>query len=503
MVPKPSVKAVSIAVGAGELFMYGYSEVLGDAVNGVAVTGAAYAGFRAVKGYMHHRNWIKPLHEALRGVLDLSEDVSARSYIKIPADYPDRENVGRINLPAHYTGAGSANVAGIVKAKLGLSDVSVSFDLRGRKPHLTLAQVKRPPAKAFYADPDIQVLVANAKESAPLLGIGPKYSPVSVDLDSESPHILVSASTGGGKSKLTQAIACQLLHNGGQVVILDFKRHSQKWARGLPGVLYVKDISHIHDVLVKLGAEGHVRNLIADEWEGEEGDEPIGSRMLILLEETNATMGELKRYWTAIRKTKADEGGPADPKESPAIGALRSILFMGRAVKMHALITAQSGTANAIGGPEMRECFATRILARYTVNAWKMLAPQVTPVPRASKHPGRVQVVLGSVAYETQGLMFTTAEAREWATSGVESPPVDLDGGMSRDIPLQNPSSEVSVTRDVTEEPRMSLAEAERRGVIPMTAAAMRQAKTRGGFPEGVDKKYTASELQSWFATYK
>ncbi|WP_228388846.1 hypothetical protein, partial [Streptomyces jumonjinensis] len=31
---------------------------------------------------------------------------------------------------------------------------------------------------------------------------------------------------------------------------------------------------------------------------------------------------------------------------------------------------AQSATARALGGPEVREQFATRILARYSVNAW-------------------------------------------------------------------------------------------------------------------------------------
>lgn len=39
---------------------------------------------------------------------------------------------------------------------------------------------------------------------------------------------------------------------------------------------------------------------------------------------------------------------------------------MGRQVRLHVLLVAQSATARAIGSPEMRENFATRILVRYT-----------------------------------------------------------------------------------------------------------------------------------------
>ncbi len=91
---------------------------------------------------------------------------------------------------------------------------------------------------------------------------------------------------------------------------------------------------------------------------------------------------------------------------------------MGRQLRMHVLLVAQSATARALGGPEVREQFSTRILARYSVNAWRMLAPEVHPAPKSTKHPGRAQVVSGGSARETQVLFFTEAEARQWATTG-------------------------------------------------------------------------------------
>ncbi|MGW5609478.1 hypothetical protein ACWEWI_25945 [Streptomyces sp. NPDC003753] len=84
---------------------------------------------------------------------------------------------------------------------------------------------------------------------------------------------------------------------------------------------------------------------------------------------------------------------------------------------MHVLLVAQSATARALGGPEVREQFAIRILAGYSMNAWRMLAPEIHPAPKPTKHPGRAQVVIGGTARETQVLFFTDAEAREWATS--------------------------------------------------------------------------------------
>ncbi|RFC78090.1 DUF87 domain-containing protein [Streptomyces sp. AcE210] len=41
------------------------------------------------------------------------------------------------------------------------------------------------------------------------------------ELEADSPHILVNASTGGGKSATLRCIACQMLHHGSRVFVLD------------------------------------------------------------------------------------------------------------------------------------------------------------------------------------------------------------------------------------------------------------------------------------------
>lgn len=487
------------------------------ALGSAAALGAGYLAGNWVCDVRHHIEWIRPLHVALAGPLGLPEGTIPTAYIHIPRDYPLRSEVGRIDLPPTFVGAGGgeALIRSIVCTKLGIPDASVSFKLEGRRPYLEIRQTPRPPARVYFESPEYREIVTEMPESAPLIGIGPVDRRVSVDLDAESPHILVSASTGGGKSVITRTMASQMLHRGAQLVVLDFKRHSHKWARGLPQVHYARDIEDIHDALVALGKEGHRRNIAVDDWEGD-AEPNVGPRLVILLEEANATIAKLKRWWTANRTKE-------DPKESPAIDALREILFMGRAVKMHVLLVAQSATAAALGGPEVRECFATRILARYTQNAWRMLVPEVYPIPRTTRKAGRAQVVLGGQATETQVLFMTDSEARDWATSGVvaeapvldPTPALNLEG-LKRHVthstgPLTS-ADDTSVSRDMTPHlslvkdeseplaPRYTLAAAAREGVVPMSADALRQAKRRDPeFPAGENGRWTAEELQTWY----
>ncbi|WP_121832186.1 pRL2-11 [Streptomyces sp. S1] len=384
----------------------------------------AWVGYRLMDGavtWRHQRDWVWPLHVALREKLGYPEGTKPSRYITVPVDYDQiTGDAIRIELPADF--AGQDDVKSLVKTvvtnKLALQDVTFSWQIEGKNHHVIVKQSPRPPSKVLFSDPEVRKIVEGMPESAPLIGLSHRNRAISVDLDAESPHVLVSAGTGGGKSVILRAIFAQLLRNGAEGAVLDRKRHSHKWVRGLSGVAYHREIEDIHDALVALGEEGERRNRIVDAWEGDEKDAPVGPRMAILLEEANATIGKLKRYWASVRKTKADEEGPADPKESPAIDALGEILFMGRAVKMHVLMVAQSATANALGGPEMRENFATRILARYTRNAWNMLVPEVQPAPKSTRHTGRAQVVLGGVANETQVVFFTPDEARAWAELG-------------------------------------------------------------------------------------
>ncbi|QKZ18586.1 pRL2-11 [Streptomyces chartreusis] len=381
---------------------------------GIGVASAAAAGGVAY-GWLTRerrelmREWVVPLHQALHRPLGYAEQTDPRMYLHVPKNFSDDDAQIRVGLPTHLAFSRDL-VADLITQKLALESVTFSWHPEGRTPYVLVKKTRRPPKKAAFKDPKVRELVAKAPESAPVIGIGTSGRTVSVDLDAESPHILVNASTGGGKSVILRCITCQMLHTGSHAYILDFKRISHPWARGIPGVTYCADIADIHDALIELGMEGRRRVRVADEL-GIDAVDAIGPRLLILFEEVNATMRQLARYWERIRES-------GDPKVSPAIDAFNEVLYMGRQVRMHVLLVAQSATARALGGPEVREQFATRILARYSLNAWRMLAGEVTPAPKSTKHPGRAQVVIGGSANETQVLFFTDAEAREWATTG-------------------------------------------------------------------------------------
>ncbi|MFF8747142.1 pRL2-11 [Streptomyces californicus] len=465
------------------------------------------------------REWVLPLHEALALPLRLPEQTDPRRYLHIPQGFSEDDAVIRVDVPGRLDFSKDL-VVDIITTKLALEGVTFSWHLAGRETYVTVKKTRKPPARAAFAEPKVREIVAAAKESAPVIGIGSAGRIVTVDLDAESPHILVNAFTGGGKSVTLRCIACQMLHHGSLVYVLDTKRISHPWAPGLPGVTYCRDIADIHDQLIALGQEGRRRTRVADDLGIDADPKDIGPRLLILLEEVNATMKMLARYWEKTRES-------GDPKVSPAIDALNEILYMGRQLRMHVLLVAQSATARALGGPEVREQFSTRILARYSVNAWRMLAPEIHPAPKSTKHHGRAQVVSGGSASETQILFFTEAEARAWATTGktatdspapapvqLHKPPADTLPGTGELPPASEPpadelAADATATPPATPAPAdddqaVGLRQAAEHHLPGITLAALRFARANDpAFPtqaakRGTELLYNARDLKKW-----
>ncbi|PRH79381.1 hypothetical protein C6N75_09870 [Streptomyces solincola] len=250
-------------------------------------------------------------------------------------------------------------------------------------------------------------LIASAGESAPLLGVNGEGEPVSVCLDEDSPHVLVNAGSGGGKSVILRSVAAQMLARGSRAVFLDVKRHSHRWAKGLPNAHYAATLPEIGNALISLGMEVHRRNEVVEAFPGPIEEAPVGPRLVVLFEELNATMTQLQALDRKL------------PRGSyTAMDAFRDIMFMGRAAKVHIVAVAQFASTAALGGGDIRENFSTRILARYTKQAWTMLAydcglPQPSP-----EQKGRGMVCRAGKARQTQFLYLTEEEAAELARGG-------------------------------------------------------------------------------------
>lgn len=393
-----------------------------------------------------------------------------------------------------------------ISTKVTDQNLTATWHTYGAAPYVTLRAAPSVPDRVVFAD--IRDLIEAASESKPIIGLGTGRKAVAVDLDADAPHGLFSMASGAGKSVLIRALAAQLLHNGAQVIVIDAKRVSQSWLKGIPGVIYCRTAEMAHKTLLELAEEVDRRYDLIDMAEpGEEDSVDVGPRIVLLYEEMNAMVGKLNRYWANTRDKD-------DPKASPAMAAFADIIAMGRQGKVHCLAVAQMGTARTLGGPEVRESFSNRILGRYTMNAWRMLAPEVWPMPKPSTRQGRVQVVLGGTATETQTVFFTTEEARAWAMSGPVHVPTEWSQPFGRGVsPTVRDASDLGgkvspvPRRDTPPDVRVTLEEAsEDQGdaVVPMKYEALRKARQREDFPMGVRRgrstEYSSAALRMWYA---
>jgi hypothetical protein len=368
-------------------------------------------------------------------------------------------------------------ISAIVRAKIPVSDLIESWDQVGSSVSATWVPRQRPPASV-----GLDELLAHGEQLPDheiYLGQGPGNRPVVISLHEDSPHIAVSAGSGAGKSVLAQLVAVQVLRRGGQVVILD-RKGSHRWALGMPGVDYCTKPPQMSEALLRVAGIADQRNSDAlheaDDW-------CPGPRILVIAEELNATLGMIAAWWAQVRQKH-------EPKKPPAITALAEIAFMGRSALCHLLAVAQMLTARAIGGPEARENFGIRALARYTTNAAKMLVPEAS-LPRASRTLGRWQIVVAGTATETQVCYLTRAQARAYAR--VADARDGLDGPLSSDVACDTGAAATLTLRQACEQ-----------GVIPWRLAGARkrlERDPRAPKPVGTEGQahlYRRGELVEW-----
>lgn len=361
-------------------------------------------------------------------------------------------------------------VQSIVGAKLPAGDLVGSVDQVGPKVTAKWTVRKRPPAEVRYAN--LADRFEQLREPEFFLGLGPDRRAVTISLDDDAPHIALSAGSGAGKSVLAQLIAVQVLARGGQVVILD-RKGSHRWARDLAGVDYCNRPEQMSAALLRLAALADERN--SEAFLEEEGWDP-GHRVFVIAEELNATMANIRGWWAMTR-------GKDDPKIPPAVQAFRELLFMGRSAKVNVLAVAQMLTANTTGGPESRENFGVRCLARYTKNNWQMLVDGVA-MPRPSHTQGRWQVVVQGAARETQVCYLSAAEARVFIAKYRGVPVFPENAGsplMASDQELFPEHRPVGNTAPDPLDELVTLRQAVDRGLSPWSVDATKRRLQRAG----------------------
>jgi hypothetical protein len=484
---------LTLATAYGLLFDRSVTVTTAEAAGvAVAVLGP-WPAWRASRGWRHRALHVRPLHHALGAALGVPAAQRADSWLSVPQGYARTEGAQiTVRLPRTFapgTDARSA-VAQIVSAKLGLDDPGIRWDLAGKRPTVVFTVHVPPPSSVRFAR--VADLMAAAAITAPLIGIGRGNRPVYAELDSDSPHVALSMGSGAGKSATTRTMVAQVLAKGGIALILDIKRLSHAWARGLPNVRYCRDIGDIHDALLWVGVEIDRRNRVADDGADINGDTDgvyVGPRMIILAEELNATSQRLATYW---RQVKAKD----DPARSPAVDALADALFMGRQIQVNIFAVAQMLTAQTAGGPAARENMGIRVLGRFTQNNARMMVPEIVPLPKSSRHRGRVQVCVGGEAEATQVAFLTPGEARDLATSGVVTP-FPAEGAEGQQRPA-------AAAQQLAAEP-VGISRAIELGILSGKLDAIRSARARDPeFPESAatglrgELLYSAADLAAW-----
>ena len=372
----------------------------------------------------HRREWLDPVHESVAPRVGKPLSATPRSWIDVETDENRAVKKALFHIPSGFneTETQRNHIAEVAGKRLGMEAPETEWNLSGKDPTLLLRASTMPSDVVRLKD--VIDYIRNTDRDELVLGLGKQSQPVQVSLHDDSPHIGASMGAGAGKSTLARFVAAQALHKGAIVIILDIKRISHPWARGLPNVSYCDTAELIHNALLWIGGELNGERSELDRRNEvalysmdveERVAASVGPRILVIAEELNMTANRLRSYW------KDELNGQG---QSPALTALQDVAFAGRQVRMNLFMVGQMLTARVTGGTsgggEARENVGIRMLARYTKRNWEMLVPEF-PMPPNSRVLGRIQVVASGDVRETQAAYITGNQARDLATSGVVS----------------------------------------------------------------------------------
>lgn len=429
------------------------------------------------------------------------------TWVDIPRDFRDN-GAARITLrlPLDWIGqeGDRAALVAVVAAKLNLDELTPAWSLHGAVPSVSFSVPPAPPASVTFRESlaDAEAL----DDGSIMIGYGPRRKVEVFSLLLESPHAILNGGSGAGKSVLLAFMVAQFMRRGAGVLVLDAKFVSHMWLRRVPGVHYVSEAEDMHLALCWLDEEllrrARLVSMASDPDEAARGLDTL----VVVMEEMTAARNRLDRYWKSIK-------GQSDPALSPALAALANVANMGRELRVHAFLAGQSLTAKVTGGPEGRESYGARMLARATSNAWRMLAPQIKPAPVKRQAPGRWHIVVGDVLrmfqvpfvdLKNETSPDSVAELIAWATGGRPMPdvPAMIDGWE----PSGTTTGEAEVPRSEVVPDGISLRQFA--SEFDLDLPQVRRWSERKGFPVEVSvganrtKLYDRDHLRDWYREY-
>lgn len=493
-----SATALTLAI------LYGYLTARTITVDTLAGAGAVLAVLGIVRArimwanFGHHRRVVRPLYQTITQIANMgvhpahvqAANANHRRYLTVPRNYRDDKTRIRYVVPQTWEAepAQVRRINALMSRRLG-GDWDTIPHLNEYPAYLEFIPSPAPPKSVTFKD--IIRQIEQTKDSEIVLGIGTHSHLATIDLDSEAPHVALSMGTGGGKSSLLRLIVIQLIRKGCERIdIVDPKRVSHNWAKGIPGVF-------IHRTMAEqMAAIAHFRKEMESRYEAlTEDDTLIFPRWALLIEEQNSFTEYAKTYWEDYRQELTSQERAMTPKRNPVIGDIAFILFQGRQARQNVISVFQRMSASASGGGDMRENYGAKILARYSAQTWKMLVG-TTPVPRSSRINGRGRYALGDEDHEVQFAFINEADAKGYALQFAQARTEPAFNAL-RDVPADGAGADEPVTP-------MTLREMCDAGMIPVKYGAAKRARSRAGdtYPKGkgspVGTVYDPREVSAW-----
>lgn len=517
-----AASVIALALAWGMLFHRFATELGAVIVSAVTVT---FIGIRITRKAItakHHFRVTNPMYRTVARHIGLPHGDVPSHHLVIPRDYrTNAKATVRMNVGPHWAGTPGEKrlVTQIVTNRLGHGDWTAHFDQSTHMPYVEFRKMPQPPSRVMLADFITQIDAS--KPSELVWGMGASDRVIATNLDSDAPHIALSMGTGGGKSDTVASVIAQLVRKGEceRMDVIDPKRVSHNWARGLPTVFIHRYVAG------QMQAIANARMTMDNRYELLEiNPDTVFPRRVLIIEEQNSLMQDLADYWDDYRRELSPEDRGKTARVNPAIADLNYILNKGRQCRMNVISIYQRMSAKAAGGGDARENYGCKILSRYSTQTWKMLV-DISPMPRPSRVPGRGVFVLGDEYLAVQRVYAGIAKSdgsadregiarlRAFALNGAEdvsqtdTPDPRPDGPAGLPVPALSVvrGSEADAEAVIAEAELITLREAADTGVIPLRLSALRKARQRDSeFPAGVASSggtlYRPAELQAWQA---
>jgi hypothetical protein len=515
---------VLVLSGAAYGYLFDRTATVAAAFAALAVTTGwqAYTTYRTLRLWSHRRRVIYPVWFILAGIVGYplnesrylsvphvfaglphySKRERPDKFLTIPRDYQTNDKtVVRFDLPYTWEAEDrdKARVTRTLARHLG-GDWSATWSTDTSPKFVALCHQPRPPKSVTLAE--FIAHVDSVPDSSLALGIGASGQLIAINLDSDAPHIALSMGTGGGKSDTVALIIAMLVRRGCERIdVIDPKRVSHNWARGLPGV-------YIHRYVAgQMEAIHNARLRMDSRYDAMDADDAQAfSRQVIIIEEQNSLMQDLKDYWSEYRASLDSAERAKCPRENPAIADLRYILNKGRQCRINVISIYQRMSAPATGGGDARENYGAKILCRCSSQTWKILVG--TRMLPMSRIPGRAYVIIGEDIREVQrahaGISKPDGSADKEATARLRDFALNGQPDTARtDSPRVTTVTADSAPDDASE--LVTLAEACQTGIIPMKYGAIQKARKRdrefpAAVPRGCALAYRAGDLRAWHA---